>query len=57
VARWYGRSNSSETYTSFIPILRKNKDVHLFVPNAKHSPTEEGFNNAYVEIFNFLDTL
>ncbi|TXD51487.1 hypothetical protein ES044_03440 [Polaribacter sp. IC066] len=46
-----------ETYTSFIPMLRKNKDVHVFVSDGEHSPTETEFKNAYITIFHFLDAL
>lgn len=46
-----------ETYDAFIPLLRKNKDVHIFVSRGEHSPTEDEFNKAYVEIFWFLDNL
>lgn len=46
-----------ETYSAFISLLRKNKDVHILVANGKHSPTEEEFNHAYIEIFSFLDKL
>jgi acetyl esterase/lipase len=57
---WQGGEDDQiipETYKPFIPLLRKNKDVHVFVPNGKHSPTEEEFRKAYVEIFTFLDEL
>jgi hypothetical protein len=46
-----------ETYDASIPLLRKNKDVYIFVSGAKHSPTEEELANAYVDIFSFLDNL
>lgn len=29
----------------------------MFIPNGKHSPTEEEFERAYIEIFKFLDKL
>jgi hypothetical protein len=38
-------------------MLRKNKDVHIFVSDAKHSPTAEEVADAYVDIFSFLDNL
>jgi hypothetical protein len=47
----------SETYDAFIPLLRKNKDLHIFVSKGKHSPTEDEFNHVYAEIFSFLDDL
>jgi len=40
-----------------MPLLRKNKDVHFFVANGKHSPTDGEFKNAYTEILTFLDKL
>ncbi len=27
----------------------------MFIPNGKHSPNQEEFEKAYVEIFKFLD--
>jgi len=38
-------------------MLRKNKDVLMYIPEAKHSPTKEQLENAYAEIFKFLDDL
>jgi hypothetical protein len=42
-----------KTYDAFIPLLRKNKDVYIFVSSAKHSPTEDKFGHAYVKKFTF----
>lgn len=57
---WQGGMDNQilpETYDAIIPLLRKNKDVHSFVSNGKHSPTDEEFDHAYIEIFSFLDNL
>jgi hypothetical protein len=48
--------NVPKTYDTSIPLLRKNKDEHIFVSSAEHGPTEVEFANAYIEIF-FLDNL
>jgi|TARA_B110000879_G_scaffold35928_1_gene49617 hypothetical protein len=42
-----------KTFDTSIPLLRKNKEEHIFVSSAEHGPTEVRFNNAYVEIFFF----
>jgi len=46
-----------ETYDAFVPLLRKGKEVHIFVSDGQHSPTQDELINAYVEIFSFLDDL
>lgn len=46
-----------ETYDAFIPLLRKDKDLHIFVSDGKHSPTEDELASAYVDICSFLDNL
>lgn len=43
------------TFEKFIPLMRKDKDVRIFVPLGKHSPTKVELENAYIEIFKFLD--
>jgi acetyl esterase/lipase len=45
------------TYDKFIPLLRNGKDIRIFIPDGKHSPNQEEFDNAYIEIFKFLDGL
>jgi acetyl esterase/lipase len=45
------------TFERFVPMLRKGKDVIMYLPNGKHSPNKEEFENAYTEIFKFLDNL
>jgi acetyl esterase/lipase len=55
---WQGGEDDQilpKTYESFIPLLRKNKDVHVLVSNGKHCPTKEELRVAYVGIFSFLD--
>jgi acetyl esterase/lipase len=45
------------TFENFVPMLRKGKDLRIFIPDGKHSPNQEEFENAYIEIFKFLDGL
>jgi acetyl esterase/lipase len=45
------------TFERFVPMMRKGKDVRIFILNGKHSPTKEEFEKAYIEIFKFLDGL
>ncbi|MCR9015424.1 alpha/beta hydrolase [Aquiflexum gelatinilyticum] len=45
------------TFKKFIPLLRNDKDLRIFIPGGKHSPNQEEFENAYIEIFKFLDEL
>jgi hypothetical protein len=44
-------------YKTFAPMKRKDKDVIMYIPKGKHSPNQEEFENAYVEIFKFLEGL
>jgi acetyl esterase/lipase len=55
---WYGGLDDQVPpvqYKTFESMRRKGKDVILYIPNGKHSPNKEEFENAYVEIFRFLD--
>jgi acetyl esterase/lipase len=45
------------TFERFVPMLRKDKDIRIFIPDGKHSPNQEEFEKAYIEIFKFLDGL
>jgi acetyl esterase/lipase len=57
---WHGGKDNQippETFEVFIPILDKNKDLVIYLPNALHSPKEEELKNAYFQIFIFLDNL
>ena len=57
---WQGAMDEQilpNTYDAFISLLRKNKDVHIFVSKGEHSPAEDELSHAYVEIFSFLDNL
>lgn len=57
---WHGGLDDQippATFERFVPMLRKDKDVRMFIPNGKHSPDKEEFENAYVELFRFLDDL
>ncbi len=57
---WHGGLDDQippSTFEQFVPMLRKNKDVLMYIPEAKHSPTKEQLENAYAEIFKFLDDL
>lgn len=45
------------TFERFVPMLRKDIDLRVFIPDGKHSPNQEEFENAYIEIFKFLDDL
>jgi acetyl esterase/lipase len=57
---WHGGKDDQippQTFERFVPMLRKDKDVRMFMPNGKHSPDNEEFENAYLEIVKFLDDL
>lgn len=57
---WHGGKDDQippMTFERFVPMLRKDKDVRIFMPNGKHSPGKEEFENAYLEIVKFLDEL
>lgn len=45
------------TFERFVPLLRDNKDKRIYFPDARHSPTKEQLENAYIEVFKFLDKL
>ncbi len=45
------------TFERFVPLLRTNKDFRIFIPEAKHSLTQEELEMAYIEVFKFLDEL
>ena len=57
---WHGGMDNQippETFTDFTSKLRESKDVLSYIPNGKHSPTEEELEAAYIKIFQFLDGL
>ncbi|SMG52489.1 Alpha/beta hydrolase family protein [Marivirga sericea] len=57
---WHGGQDAQippATFEEFTSLMKKNKDFIMFIPEGKHSPTEEELVDAYVEIFKFLDAL
>ena len=57
---WQGGKDNQvppKTFKKFIPMLNKNKDFIIYVPNGRHSPNQEELKNAYSDIFTFLDNL
>lgn len=57
---WHGGQDDQippVTFERFVPLLRKDKDFRIFIPEAKHSPTKEELEKAYIEVFKFLDEL
>jgi len=57
---WHGGQDDQippSTFEEFVPLLRKDKDIRIFIPDGKHSPTKEELKYAYFEIFNFLNNL
>ncbi|MDI1324024.1 MAG: alpha/beta hydrolase [Algoriphagus sp.] len=57
---WHGGQDDQippVTFEQFVPLLRKDKDFRIFIPEAKHSPTKEELEKAYIEVFRFLDEL
>ncbi|TDQ32194.1 alpha/beta hydrolase [Zeaxanthinibacter enoshimensis] len=57
---WHGGKDNQvppETFRDFTSKLRRNRDVLSFIPEGKHSPTEEELSAAYIKIFQFLDDL
>jgi acetyl esterase/lipase len=57
---WHGGKDNQVppvTFEPFTPMLNKNKDHLIYLPNGQHSPNEEELKNAYTEIFTFLDRL
>jgi acetyl esterase/lipase len=45
------------TFEKFVPRLRKNKDILIYIPHGGHSPTKEELEYAYIEIFKFMNNL
>jgi acetyl esterase/lipase len=57
---WHGGLDDQvppATFRQFVSMMREDKDTRMFVPDGKHSPTEEELATAYVEIFKFLEGL
>jgi len=57
---WHGGQDDQippSTFEEFVPLLRKDKDFRIYIPESGHSPTKEELEMAYVEIFKFLDDL
>jgi acetyl esterase/lipase len=57
---WHGGLDDqipAATFERFVPMLRTGKDIRIFIPKGKHSPDKEEFENAYIEIIKFLDSL
>ncbi|WP_157966008.1 alpha/beta hydrolase [Cognataquiflexum aquatile] len=57
---WHGGLDDqipAKTFERFVPMLRKDMDIRIFIPDGKHSPNQKEFENAYIEIFKFLDGL
>lgn len=57
---WHGGQDDQippSTFERFVPLLRKDKDFRIYIPEARHSPTKEELEMAYVEIFKFLNNL
>lgn len=55
---WHGGLDDqipAKTFERFVPMLRKDLDIRIFIPDGKHSPNQEELENAYIEIFKFLD--
>ncbi|THH35609.1 alpha/beta hydrolase [Neolewinella litorea] len=57
---WHGGLDDQippDTFQAFTGKFRAGRDVLRFVPQGKHSPTDEELAAAYAEIFAFLDGL
>jgi acetyl esterase/lipase len=57
---WHGGQDDQippSTFERFVPLLRKNKDFRIYIPESRHSPTKKELEMAYIEIFKFLDDL
>ena len=57
---WHGGEDNQippETFVEFSRNLIKGKDRVSYLPQARHSPTQEELEAAYIEIFQFLDGL
>lgn len=58
---WYGGQDDQvppATFAQFVSVLQQNKrkNVVLFVPDGRHSPSASEFEDAYKRIFEFLET-
>lgn len=57
---WHGGKDNQippSTFKDFVSKLRESKDFLSYIPNGKHSPTEDELGTAYISIFQFLDDL
>ncbi len=57
---WHGGEDNQippETFVEFNRNLIEGKDRVIYLPEARHSPTQEELEHAYIEIFRFLDGL
>ena len=57
---WHGGQDDQippVTFEKFVPLLRKDKDIRIFIPEARHSPTKEELEKAYIVTFRFLDDI
>ena len=57
---WHGGQDDQippVTFEKFVPLLRKDKDIRIFIPEARHSPTKEELEKAYIVTFGFLDDI
>lgn len=57
---WHGGEDNQippETFAAFVKLFREKVDYVRFVPEGRHSPTEEELKAAYTDIFSFLDSL
>ncbi|MEK6482037.1 alpha/beta hydrolase [Catalinimonas sp. 4WD22] len=57
---WHGGMDDQippATFRQFVSMMREDKDFRMFIPDGKHSPNQEEFDEAYEEIFEFLQDL
>ncbi|WP_296618312.1 alpha/beta hydrolase [Marivirga sp.] len=57
---WHGGKDDQippETFEKFVKKFRGNKDFLKYIPEGKHSPSAEELEDAYTEIFTFLNDL
>ncbi|MCF1753204.1 alpha/beta hydrolase [Mariniradius sediminis] len=57
---WHGGLDDqipAKTFERFVPLMRTNKDLRIYLPESRHSPTKDELEKAYIEIFRFLDGL
>ncbi|WP_297335861.1 alpha/beta hydrolase [Algoriphagus sp.] len=57
---WHGGLDDQvppNTFERFVQKLRNSKDFQLYLPEGKHSPSQEELEAAYLQIFEFLDDL